>query len=256
VRGFPPPIRITLPAIALAIGSVLLWFSVYRETSDSDRDALRRATDHARLLGTQVSGEVEAAGRRDDQPDALGAVHRLVADRDLEIAVLLDADDRVIASTQAALEGQRVAATRVGSMREHFRGVKERMTGMAVVSAGGGSVVSIDPLYLQALPGEIVSSRVGLLVAEHDITLPMRRARATAYRRTAYEAAALVVFCGLVWMALHTLVTRRVARLVDGTRRFASGALDTPMSLSGGDELRDLGDAFDEMARRVKEGLT
>jgi PAS domain S-box-containing protein len=250
--SLPPPIRFTLPILALAFGSALLGVAIYRETSASYRAVIQRVEEHATLVGTQTAAEAEAESRRGNLGGALTSVRRMVSDRMLLVAALVDSDDSILTSTQPALEGRPISISPVASAAAFFPGVRLRMAGAVRLGEDRDWVLAIHPLLLPPHPGEIVSTRIGLVVAKYDVSFPLRAARAAALSRAAKSGLALVAFSALAWLLLHLLVTRRVQRLVAGTRQFATGVYDTPIGLSGSDELRYLSDAFDEMARLVK----
>jgi two-component system NtrC family sensor kinase len=89
---------------------------------------------------------------------------------------------------------------------------------------------------------------LGVLDVEMSMA-PVHDALNAARRRLVWTAVALILVTGVVsTLFLERGVLRPVAELRQGTRRIASGDLDTRIAVSGQDELAQLAEAFNQMA--------
>jgi signal transduction histidine kinase len=240
---FPPPIRITAPLLALAVGLAATWFE-YRLNLDLDfarhLDEMRESADsNGRRLARLSEHLLPAA-----QTDALQS--DVEAMRDLpqfEIAGVVDENGRVLADSTGTLLGQSAAATPLAKAA-----VLITPTGRASVHHGEDekSVVSAHPFRLGV-------GATGWVLLVLDRADAIAATEADARTQLAWMASAMALLSFVLWAVLHFGFAARLGRLADSVRAFGEGKADVPPLPTGSDEVGEVSAAFTAMAARLRE---
>ena len=120
----------------------------------------------------------------------------------------------------------------------------QKLPGQSVsigIEQGGGALLGV--LLLDSGHQLMVRSDLGLPLAQR-----LQLSRAELWRD------ALMILCGALILAvlLHLLWFRRAAHLTSAARALGEGRFDTRVNPGGGDELAEIGAAFDDMAARLQ----
>ena len=107
--------------------------------------------------------------------------------------------------------------------------------------------MAMYPVALGVSPGEILPSRVGVLLLEYDVSALKAQALRDALERSLIYSVALALFCSLLWFFFHKTLNLRVAKLVAASNALARGNLEVRANLQGSDELSEISAAFDQM---------
>jgi|SRR5688572_3843077 len=100
-------------------------------------------------------------------------------------------------------------------------------------------------------PVDLDSVRWGV-IAKIDQSEAM--APLAAYTRRAFAAgSALALLASVVALFMASALTRPIAALVDAARRVSKGTFDVQVDVSSEDEYRELGEAFNEMVRNLRD---
>ncbi|MEE3718211.1 ATP-binding protein [Tumidithrix elongata RA019] len=258
MKRFPYPIRFSIPAILVLCGSLFGIGFFSQETNRNFQKTEENAGHYVRITGSQTAGILDYLYRRADVEQAEIVISQLGGDPNLDLVLLLDDRDRVLMSNRYELRDRTANETVAMTYIQKFVGVRERMAGDVGISQDKQKLIAIYPVLLQALPGEIRPSRVGVLFIMYDLA----HAKQEAYNNSLYGSlvfgGALLAFCLGLWYFFHRTLTKRVSRLVSASHSLAAGQLDVRTGLTGSDELALVSDAFDRMAVQLKnsfEGL-
>ena len=128
-------------------------------------------------------------------------------------------------AAQAALRGQS------GLMAvEDYRGVE--------------ALMAYGPLDLDSVRWGVIAK-----IDQSEAMAPL-----AAYARRALAAGgALALLASVVAMFMAAALTRPIAALVDAARRVSTGPLDVQVDVAPDDEYRELGEAFNEMVRNLRD---
>jgi PAS domain S-box-containing protein len=109
------------------------------------------------------------------------------------------------------------------------------------IEPGGGALIAL--LLLDSGHQLMVRSDLGLPLAQR-----LQLSRVELWRD------ALMILCGslILSVLLHLLWFRRAARLTSAARALGEGRFDTRVNPGGGDELAEIGAAFNDMAARLQ----
>lgn len=170
-------------------------------------------------------------------------------DRDLLIAL------RAISGVDVALiAGPQVLATTLSVADAGWLGrvldgadAASNAGGIAELSLGGTRYLAF---HAEVVPGVPVSKARFVLLTSLDAELATYRAlsKTLMLAGIATMAAALVV-----GYLLARGITRPLAALRNAARRIGAGEFDVPVNIKTGDELEELGDAFNDMAAGLRE---
>ena len=249
-------IRALVPLFILACAGVLAvylsWRTVHRQQAYVEEQALEQMT----LQLTHLQGMLEHDLLDGQLSEVREAVVELGYDPTLNIALLVDDQQRVLASTRLALLGRPLGEAwpefTQGEHASRMQLARERLAGSVYLSEDRNHVVGYCPVRLSH---RLPKARVGVLLLQQDLSVPKAIRRVTVRRNVARVAVALVFFSGLLGLIFHVTLGRRVKRLMTAAHRLAEGDLRARAGLRGVDELGLLGRAFDDMAEQLSTDL-
>jgi class 3 adenylate cyclase len=124
----------------------------------------------------------------------------------------------------------------------------------ALGGAGGVRTLEIAGLDYAALPVNLGAKVQSGLLA---VTLRSRNAALAPYRRIQLGLLALGLLAAIAGIAATAVfsrtVTASIGSLVEGTRQVAAGNYECNLDIRSGDEIADLGQAFNHMVRGLRE---
>lgn len=246
-------LRFSIPAIILLLALIMLPVSLVLFMPVVEEEHDRLLQEDAYHIVNRLQGTLEYLGRRND-PDGIRREILLNASPDyVDMLVLFDEQNRVIQSSRPSANGMLLSelesihidpsllnnARSSGEIVDYFNREEKTLYTAGVITLYGDPGSAIRP-----------SSR-GVLMLE----LNSSRAHASAWHELRFLIGALLLallcLSALLMFALDRMVTSRANQLVKATRKFAKGDFDAFRSLGGGDELGQLGSAFDQMANRL-----
>ncbi len=252
MRNVLRSVRFQLPALLVVVGAAVYTLSLFM--------ALQRTT----ATGLE-SREMAARTSLNAQARMLAMLHYHGADEateeivaqlgtisDVECAAFVDADGRVVAATRgdwrdAPLDS--VLGRDAAQLASRARG--EGRTS-SVREPDGRTLIAV-PVRAGTLDAQGRVTRGGLLVVRLDfrpLIATLRRETIRFYLIMALMTAVAVI---AVWLFLHVRVARPALRIMEAAQRLAQGDREVRTALRGDDELSRTGQAFDDMAERVRE---
>lgn len=252
MKQFPLPLRFSIPAVLLLFGSLVGLFSFEREVSLSYLRAEEESSRQARFFGNQTSGMLEYLYRNVDVDGAELVLSQIGADSTLDLALLCDENNRVILATHYELRNRPVINTPAASSLPDIKRIRQTISGKVIPSSDKQSVRAIYPVLLPSAPGELLSSRVGILLLEYNLSATKDRAYTDALQRSLESIAVLGLLCVGVWFFFDKTLTLRAVRLVETTNSLAKGKLSVRSKLKGSDELAQISTAFNRMANQIQ----
>jgi diguanylate cyclase (GGDEF)-like protein/PAS domain S-box-containing protein len=129
------------------------------------------------------------------------------------------------------------------------RQVREQHASRIEILDDGRLLHGYYPITLSFRTGQGAEQN-GALFVEFDLAQPLAQARHSAMVESASLAGSMLAITLIIALLLHHLVSRRVTRLVEASRRLAEGDLAARVGMRGHDELARLGQAFDHMAEQ------
>ncbi len=241
--GFPPPIRITAPLLALAVGLLATFFE-YRLNLDLDLDRhLAEVRQSADSNGRRLARMSEAFLPK-TQPDALQAdLEGMTELPQFEIAGVVDENGRILVDSTGTLHGKLATATRLAKAAALIT-----PTGDASVQHGE------DARTVQsAHPFRLGTDATGWVLLEFDRTAAIAATKADARTQLAWMASAMALLSFALWAVLHFGFAARLGRLADRMRALGEGRADAAVLPSGSDEVGKVSAAFTVMAARLRE---
>ncbi|HWA58362.1 MAG TPA: GAF domain-containing protein, partial [Gemmatimonadales bacterium] len=167
---------------------------------------------------------------------------------DIQVALVADPSDTIRLSTDPDLVGRPLDGI-LGP--DYARGSPFRQSVLGEFLYTDTSITAAYPYRVPPGPGELRSTRTGVVVLSYDLRTPTTVARQRAFRESLIQGAVVLALCLLTWAGLHTLVTVPLRRLADGTRRLAAGESGPALSAGGPSEIQDLTVSFNLMAEQV-----
>ena len=247
------PLRFLIPAIIFLFGSILGLVTFQHQVSSSYSRVEKQMTQQARFAGAQTSGLLEYQYRYSEGKGADLIVSQIGAAPLLKLALLTDENNLILLSTRFELRQQYVNQTRAASSLTYIKTTRITQGGQVIVSADRQSVWAIYPVILGALTGEILPSRLGILILEYDLSRLKKQAWNNAAKSSLLYSLAIAILSTIVWLLFDKILTKRVNKLVTASQDLAQGNLEARANLQGSDELSKISTAFDQMATEIQK---
>jgi signal transduction histidine kinase len=253
MHRFPFPLRFSIPGILLLFGSVLGLVSFQREVSQSFSRTETSIRQQAEFSASQTATLLEYLYRTAQGKGAHLAIAQIAPAPNLRLALLCDENERVLLSTRFDLQNRLVSNTLAASSLSAIKEVQQTQSKQVIFSDARQTLKAIYPVFLGASPGEILPSRVGVLLLEYDLSSLKAQAYNDALERSLTYSVALAVLCSILWFFFYKTLNLRVAKLVAASNSLAQGNLEVRANLKGSDELSQISIAFDRMAEEVQK---
>ncbi len=253
MHRFPFPLRFSIPGILLLFGSVLGLVSFYREISQSYSRTEAIVYQQATFSASQTQALLEYLYRSVEGKGTDLAIAQIDPASNLRLALLCDENNRVLLSTRFELRNRLVSNTIAASRLPAIKKVRQTQSKQIIFSDNRKTITAIYPVILGASPEELVSTRVGVLLLEYDLSAQKAQAYNDALERSLIYSIALAGLGSILWFFFYKTLTLRAAKLVTASNRLARGNLDVRANLKGSDELSQISNAFDQMAEEIQK---
>jgi len=246
---WPPALRFLLPMVLLLFAATTSLISTYYGRAQEARNLDLRFRERAEILGTRMAGMSAWFLENNTLSGGQREVALTALDRDLRLALVFDASERAVFSTQYELQNRPIAETPAIAQAKILRRARETRTGQIDMAPDGRAIYGAFPFPITPRQGGAVrDTEFGVVYIDFDLGPAKARAEVRNAWRLYISGAVLLALCGIFTLIFGPLFTSRIRRLADAARRLAGGDLATRSGLHGSDELGELGKAFDQMA--------
>ncbi|WP_310833774.1 GAF domain-containing sensor histidine kinase [Aetokthonos hydrillicola] len=252
MKNFSLPLRFSIPAILVVLGTLLSIFSFQRDVSLSDFRTEKRITRQVRSCAEQTSEMLEYLLHQGDIEGSNLVISKFGDDSSLRLATLSDENNKIILTNHYKLRNQYLNKTRLQNYISDIKKVQQQLSEQVIVTNNKKSILAIYPVILNSASQKIPSGKVGILLLEYDLSEYRHQAYMDALERTVESAGVLALSCIAVWLFFDKTVTRRAILLVEATNCLAKGNLSIRTKLQGADELAQISVAFDDMAEQIQ----
>lgn len=249
---FPFPLRFSIPAILLLFGGVLGLVSFQWEVSQAHILAEQEIKKQATFFASQTSGLLEYQYRSADGQGAELVISQIATAPNLRFAFLCDENERIIFATRFEFRNHAVIDTPAIKTLSYIKTVQQTKSGKIIVSEDKKNIRAIYPVVLGAVPGDILPSRVGVLLLEYNLSALNDQAYRNALERSLVYSVTLALLCSILWCFFFNTLNLRVTKLVSTSNSLAKGKLNVRANLQGSDELAQISNAFDRMAEKIQ----
>jgi signal transduction histidine kinase len=247
-----------IPTLLLLLGSALGVFATFKELSASDQRTEEQSIQRGKLIGSQTSAVLEYIYRKTNTKNfaiegASLVISQIGADPNLKVVVLLDEKNTILLANHFELQSLSINQTELANSLSLLEQVRQSLSGQTLLDRTTYKLIVAYPVLLDPKPGELRSSRVGVLLLRYDLSQMIRQSYTDAVWRSLQNSAILIPSCLLIGILFDRIITHRAAKLVAISQSFADGQLDHRVSLQGSDELAQIGRAFNNMAGQIKK---
>lgn len=253
------PLRLSVPVVLLLfiglMAGAVYQLNIRAIETQVEGDAVNEMTRH--VTGLQRSFERAFGVNEPEQVQQELAQDRV--DLELKSAFVSDEHQRIVAGTRREYIGKPLAE-RLAELDLPWPGldwdalmtsVHSRQVGQVLLSPRRDALLAVFPVKMGAVDGRIRGDRIGTILFVRDLMPSKVRAAREVARPVGVFSVAMATFTGLLFFLVNRVVVRRVERVVSTARRFAAGEGQARARLPGGDEIAEIGAAFDTMADAV-----
>ena len=249
---FPPPLRIWIPiAVFCFVAFVGFFAAIYeRRTEDRAIEASTRTRVHA--LGTKVASMASFLVEMDSLTGVRREVSLSAALPDVEQVTVLGPGDVVMFANRQEQMGLPLAKSIAAPYAELITQARTSGGGRVGLSPDREHIIGAFPFpYVSAAAG-VKQGGVGVALLTLDVSTAKAVAAGATQRRMIYSGLIFLGLGALMALIFHRMLTSRVQHLVKTSQQLATGDLSARAALEGGDEIADLGRAFDDMAAQLE----
>jgi PAS domain S-box-containing protein len=248
-------LKIFIPLVLLLFGALVIvvdYVAGLNHEFERNREiTLRRADVH----GKQLTDMAQYFLAKNDLEGAQIELALSMAVPRLQLAVVLDASNRILLSNQDHWRNQPLAQTPLASALPLIEKARREMRGHTGEIDSGHFIVGAYPFLLPINPGEGKGAGIGTVVVQFDVASLNQEAREHALQSEERTAVGLLLLSLLLWFILDRKLTARVKKLVATTREIARGNLAAKSGLHPGDELGEIAAALDQMGDAVRRRM-
>ena len=188
--------------------------------------------------------------------DSLTGVRREVslsaALPDVEQVTVLGPGDVVMFANRQEQMGLPLAKSIAAPYAELITQARTSGGGRVGLSPDREHIIGAFPFpYVSAAAG-VKQGGVGVALLTLDVSTAKAVAAGATQRRMIYSGLIFLGLGALMALIFHRMLTSRVQHLVKTSQQLATGDLSARAALEGGDEIADLGRAFDDMAAQLE----
>ena len=244
------PLRISLPASVIVVGALLsgiflMW---------SNHDAEQRLRDEVSLLLLDKAQEL-SAGLEETGPGNATETQRDFSLRTrqprLQVAVVVDADHRVLLARQRDWQGRAIDTLAAGFDRQLAQLALHSGAPQFAADSNGYRYSLYLALPLGHLHEDGRQPQLGLLWLKLDAQDLYRQVRSDTRQRALVLILTLIGIAAVLWWRLYRRVGLRLKHLARAADAVARGHLQQRVRVSGGDEIARLAGSFNHMAESL-----
>lgn len=253
---FPLSVKVSIGVVTavLLIVSILLmnayYFLIAYET-----DELKRKV-HVDL--SRMQHTLEFLSQHGEHEQMQVELSSLAALPHIQRAVLLDENNRVIASSQLAHRGinatDGLLTQRGLDLLQNRQAESNRLRSLIWVDADAQHLFAIYPLILGLQDSEqLIDNRIGYIYARLDLSWMADKSIQILQLKAAPMLFLLLVMVAFFILWHDRFLVRRIKNINQAAKAFADSGYQARASVKGNDELTDLAISFNEMADTVEQ---
>ena len=246
-------LQLQLPILLLLIGALgimsLYNYRLRQETESREAESSRSV----KAVGTQLAGMAHYLLDQEYDNALRMEVSLMGQYPDLSLAVVADAEDQILHASQPAWRGLSLAESPLAVASSLFPQARATMSGRWAEFNDKRLMVGVFAFQMPIRQDTLSPQGTGIVVIGIDQSNSILTAQRKVRRIATVAGTVLFLFTGLLWYALHRLLTRPVKALVQTTRAFSRGDYGASAKLTVKNELGELSDALDTLAVAARD---
>jgi len=241
--------------VSTLFASLLLYIKRDHEANDTIRsDALSNMNlDITRLQNILYNLLTE---RADNLKEAKLNLSVIAMDSSIRTLLLSGDDHSVIIANRYMWEGKHAGKISSYDANKAKQAVQNNTPKTFFDAKNNTLLMGYYPVVLQLQSdSDLSKKRMGVLYTEVSIANKLAFAKNKATTESMVLAGVMLMVAGIVALLLHFMVSVRLTKLTRAVDKFSWGDHDSSLSISGNDELTVAGNAFNEMAKQIKQDI-
>lgn len=256
---FPLSVKVSVGIVAAVVLIVsILLVNAYNFLIAYETDELKRKM-HVDL--SRMQHTLEFLSRHNEYEQMQVELSSLAALPHIEQALLIDENNRVIASSQLAHLGSNAAdgllTQQTLDMVKNRQASASHLSSFIWVDADAQHLFAVYPLILGLQASEqLIDNRVGYIYARLDLSWIADKSMQILQIKAAPMLFLLLLMVAFFIMLHDRFLVRRIKNINQAAKAFASSGYQSRARVDGNDELTDLAISFNQMADTVEQKNT
>lgn len=239
--------------LALILQSILLLVLNYLDIKE---EVLQDIENQERVSAYSLQSILNHHAVENDLQNMQQSVTSLGADTRLQVAVLINEEQNIIASTNLKyvnthLESVFDTAEYHETLSKIFTSARTQKTQMWKSSRYHALYVSVPVLLGRSEPGVLRLDRVGVLFKKIDLKSTEQRVKNILIEKMLPVIISLLVVTSLIYFFIQYFVTGKILKLKNSAENFSLDREFKPVKIMSNDEIGSLSDSFNRVYQRI-----
>lgn len=245
-------LRLTIPLVILVLGLCALIITYVFSSRYSVNDLRQSSEVSMRTLATLTTGNLEAAYRSGDAPQARAAIERLAGDRRVQNALLIDQTGTVRHATRIGWQTTALSELNHGLPQALIAHTRNGDAPKVIYESARPALYGAFPVRILSTTDGLIPGSTGWLLVDFDLSTAAAIMRQNLTTRLLLWSAGLLAVCALFYLFLRRTVLTRISKLRNATRAVASGDFSIQPAITGTDEIAELAEDFQTMTHNLR----
>lgn len=224
----------------------------HRESVVASHRAEQDLIQQANFAGNQTAQLVEYLYRQSRGADVPLWFSQLVTAPYVNRALLFDEQDRVIESTQLALRQEQLFNIVGASELAQIQKLRQTQSGRTLISSDGHSLYAVYPVGLKAQAGQMLPSKVGILLIEYNLQAQKHQLFLSVFQHSLIYITCLAGSSLLLWLFFAKVVVKPLRHLTAAAIQISAGDLNAQVKINSSNEIGILAQSFDRMVEQLR----
>lgn len=250
----PLSIKISIGVIiAVLLQTGVLLFNAYNYLIV---DEIEEAKQELHVTMSRLQQTLEFLAQKNEFSQVQAELSSLASNTHLEIALLIDDDNKIISSSKLAYIGldftELFDAKLNTSLISTFNESRDIFKSSLWESADRSNLYAVYPVILGLEQSDrLIQNRVGIILTHIDLSWIQSQARNTVKMET-IPVLLMLGLLGIIFMlSMNRFLIRRIKNINDAARHYSLSGHSCKATISGNDELGELANSFNTMLDTV-----
>ena len=250
------PLRYSLPALLLGLGGALACLLIADSIHNANQNIEAAARQQLTAIGDGAAARIEYCLASGGFGAATWPLALLNREPDLLGGSILDGNNRRLAGAGPEFNSGSAKKQTFQPDLALVNAARKYQAAQLQSGRNGHILAGAFPCRLAVSHAAANPASSGVVYLEMDLRPQQDLQLVANFRRAGMIGGLALVLVVLSWSYLNRILTQRIAGLIAATREIASGDTSRRALLGGGDELAELGAAFNQMADQIQARTT
>ena len=238
-----PPLKYSVPLV-IFIFNFFLLLSNLKYNYDSEKENMQfHLVNESKDQIILLSSIIETNLRENNKAGADDIINHVSAFRDVELVLLINENNRIIASNEYRLINKRINEVLKIDIVDKIKGSES----VSFIDESEESIYAIVELYVGKSQNSLLPDLIGKIITKKSLYETMQRQNANFIKSLISNSLVFLVFSFFLWLFFHIALNRRISLFLSGIKQRKR------LEISGKDEISLLAKGFYDLWEELSE---